>query len=581
MAQYLTLEEAAERLGISPSDFKKRLRTEWTHIRPMQDGSTQRFKDKDIEELARQIGFGSEEELTLADPSDSGEIVRESHRSDESPAPAKKSPSGKITTSKPAAKVDAPLPIADDALVLGDQEVFLLADDAPKPKTASGKIMGGGASSGAGSGKGSKSDSDVRLEKSGKTKRVADSGTDEEIDLSVLPSGGSSTKAGKSGKLTSGSSSKLKSGKLPAVPSDDSSEFELRLDADSSDEFELSLANDSDEISLGDLPVQAPTGKTGQSGINIGKPSDSGRSLEKKKATESGKSKKSGKIPVVKPDTDSDQEIDFELSLDQAGASSKKIGSGKKLGSGKKVDSDSEFELTLDEGDLAANLEAETTTFSTEEGEKGDIFETDFEIPALDDDSASEVVSVDESDTDLDSSSDFDLAIDEPTDGSVEDESASQVVVLDDETETPVKAKKKPAKPVKGKKKAVVEEEEDLVVEEAADEDAVSFDEMEIDESESASKALEGVSDDEEEEEEEEKQVVVVSGTAPWGVFPALFMLPTIFIVFLAGIMGYELMQSMWGYHQTTKPASMVVNEVAKVLDMAPNEGGSGGAAAK
>ena len=548
MAQYLTLEEAADRLGISVSDFKRRLRTEWTHIRPMQDGSTQRFKEKDIEEIARQIGFGSEEELTLADPSSSDELAL--NLEGIAPPPKKPGASGKI----PAAK--APAPVADDPLVLGDQDVFLLAEE-EKPKTASGKTK-------------SKSDSDVRLEKSGKRSKVVDTGTDEEIDLATLPSGGSSQRLGKSGKLTSSSSSKLgtagrSSSKLPAVPNEDSSEFELRLDPDSSDEFELSLASDnSDEISLGDMPAP-PASSKAQSGINIGKPSDSGRSLESKKKGDSGRSKKSGKLPSVKPDTGSEEEIDFELSLDQAGSSRKK------LGSGKKTDSDSEFELTLDEGDLAASLEAETTTFSTEEAEqKGDIFETDFEIPALDDDSASEAVAIDGSDTDLDSSSDFDLAIDEPADVSVEDESASQVVVLDDETETPKTKKKLP----KIKKKAVAEEEEDLVVETAADEDAVSFDDMELDESESASKALKGVKG---EEEEEEEQVVVVSGTAPWGVFPALFMLPTIFIVFLAGIMGYELMQSMWGYHQSTKPASLITDQVAQALDMKPAEGGGGG----
>lgn len=546
MAQYLTLEESAERLGISVSDFKRRLRTEWTHVRPMQDGSTQRFRDKDIEELARQIGFGSEEELTLADPSSSDEIQVPMELSQSGTA----APAGKPGTSGKST------PVADDPLVLGDQDVFLLADDEAKSKSPSGK-----------SGK-SKSDSDVRLEKSGKRpKAVVDTGTDEEIDLGAMPApSSSSSKVGKSGKLTSSGSGKMgagKSGKLPAVPDDDSSEFELRLDPDSSDEFELSLANDtSDEVALGDLPGPSMTGK---SGINIGKPSDSGKSLESKKKGDSGKSKKSGKIPAVKPG--SEEEVDFELSLDQAGASHKKIGSTKQ------VDSDSEFELTLDESDLASSLDAETAAFSTEDAEqKGDIFETDFEIPALDDDSASEAVNLDDSDTDLDSSSDFDLAIDEPSDISVEDESASQVVVLDDETETPAKGKKKPAK-----KKVVVEEEsdDDLVVESAADEDAVSFDDMEVDEDESASKALEGVSG---EGDEDEDKVVVVTGTAPWGAFPALFLLPTVFIVFVAGLMGYELMQSMWGYHQSTQPSSVLTNQVAQMLDMKPNEGGAAGA---
>src|SRR5262249_58444476 len=67
-----------------------------------------------------------------------------------------------------------------------------------------------------------------------------------------------------------------------------------------------------------------------------------------------------------------------------------------------------------------------------DEGE-GDIFETDFEVPALDDESGSEAVALDEGDTDLESS-DFDLALDEGDAGSAE-ESGSQVVALEDEAE--------------------------------------------------------------------------------------------------------------------------------------------------
>src|ERR1700728_336691 len=102
MAQtYFTLEEAADKLGISPSEFKKRLRTEWTHIRPLQDGSTQRFKSKDVEELSRQIGFGSEEELQLVDPSSDEisvpseltPIVDDAPKSSKSPSSKTKLPS--------------------------------------------------------------------------------------------------------------------------------------------------------------------------------------------------------------------------------------------------------------------------------------------------------------------------------------------------------------------------------------------------------------------------------------------------------------------------------------------------------
>src|SRR5207248_2533781 len=84
-------------------------------------------------------------------------------------------------------------------------------------------------------------------------------------------------------------------------------------------------------------------------------------------------------------------------------------------------DSDSEFELTLDDSGGLVPLEAEQKA----KGE-GDIFETDFEVPALDEESGSEAVALDESDTDLESS-DFDLALEEG-DAAGDEESGSQVV---------------------------------------------------------------------------------------------------------------------------------------------------------
>lgn len=553
MATTYTLDQAAEKLGISSEELKKRLQTEWTHIRPMRDRGTILLKIKDVDELARQMGFGSEEELQMADPSSGEHVV---------PSALARDPGGSS---------------ADMPLVLGDQDVFLMADE-PKPAAkppASPAAKGG-------------SDSDVRLEKSVKARagiKSGDGSGTEEIELDVLPPAvspsGRLTGSGKmtaSGKHKAPEAPKPSSGKkLPAPPAEaDSSEFELSLASDSSDEFELSLASDSsDEIALGDAPSPAKA-KGGQSGINLGKPSDSGPSLEKKAGGSSGrlKDKKVGGSSgrLAKPtQSGSDEEIDFELSLDQPGSSSKKSDPKRK------VDSDSEFELTLDDagGLSAADLEAETATFEASASDaKKDIFETDFEIPALDDDSASEAVAIDEADTDLESSSDFDLAIDE-ADVSVDDDSASQVVVLDDETEPPAKGKKTSAKAKKSAKSKArtataddVEIADDSIV---ADDDAVSFDDMELDESESASKALRGAKADADEDEDEKGQTVVVQ-TANWGVFPAVLMLPTVFVIFLGGIMAYELVHSMWGYHQTTKPASLVVDNVVKTFDLTPKE---------
>src|SRR5262249_35004400 len=88
-------------------------------------------------------------------------------------------------------------------------------------------------------------------------------------------------------------------------------------------------------------------------------------------------------------------------------------------------DSDSEFELTLDDsGGLSVESGAESSGGS-------DVFETDFEVPSLGEESGSgsgsDAVALEESDTDLGSSE---------VDISVEDgESGSQVVPLEDEEE--------------------------------------------------------------------------------------------------------------------------------------------------
>src|SRR5262249_50888665 len=298
--------------------------------------------------------------------------------------------------------------------------------------------------------------------------------------------GGSGKLSGKSGKLSAaqlktGDSGKHKqpeaqaksdSGKKVTAaaepPADDSSEFELTLDADS-DEFELSLAPDSsEEVALGERPANAPAGKSGNSGINLNRPTDSGVSLEKRK----------------KPD---EEEVDFELSLETpgSGSSRKKLGgSGSKL----KPDSDSEFELTLEEpSDLGVEGTADAPA-----RKKGGIFEaTDFEIPAVEDDSASEAVSLEESDTDLESS-DFDLALDE-ADASAEEESASEVVALEDAPKGRAKRKRvdddddgavdlgddleegpSASKALRGVRREEVEDDDDYEVSEAAEEEVVA-----------------------------------------------------------------------------------------------------------
>src|SRR5919198_196571 len=80
MAQYYTLEQAAEKLGLTTDAFRRKLATEWKSTpRRYPDGATLRFQVREIDELARTLGRGSDAEgqsesgdvpLTLADSSD-------------------------------------------------------------------------------------------------------------------------------------------------------------------------------------------------------------------------------------------------------------------------------------------------------------------------------------------------------------------------------------------------------------------------------------------------------------------------------------------------------------------------------
>src|SRR5438067_5639784 len=67
MANTLTLEEAAQHLGISPEQFKANLKThkDFKNVRPLMGGATMHFREQDIEELSRKLGLGSEPELQL------------------------------------------------------------------------------------------------------------------------------------------------------------------------------------------------------------------------------------------------------------------------------------------------------------------------------------------------------------------------------------------------------------------------------------------------------------------------------------------------------------------------------------
>ena len=496
MAQFYTLDEAAQRLQMPADEFKKRLKTEWTSIRPFRDGPTLRFRVADIDELARSLGGASDPGLQM------GPVGS---------APADSSGDFVFTATPAATTKPTPNKHDDEPLhVAADDDIF------SSPSTQKNKPKSG-------------SDSDVRLDTSLARPGSGSDNTNPTEEISIDFSGPSSAiikPSTGSGKLTAPKSgTKLagpESGKIPGPSSasapptsdDSSSEFELSLDPDN-DSFEFQLTSDSsEEVDLGGLNFQADN-KGGHSGINLAKPSDSGPSLEKRQGPKTGPLPKKGKAK------DSDSDIDFELSLD---GPSKPI-SSVPLGAVGRVtgpDSDSEFELTLDDNSgvtdaLAASYEAD------DEDAKSDIFETDFELPAMDDESASEVVTVD-SETDLENA-DFE---------SLDDDSASQVVLVDDDFEA------------------------------VLDDDAMSG--IDLEDGASASQALRGARRGLAGDYDTMPSQMVVATPATWGALPAVVLFMTLPLMFIGTLMSYEVVRGMWGYHQPTRPGNLLVRSLAETI---------------
>lgn len=599
---YYTLEEAARILGMATEELSHMAQRH--EVRGFTDRGTWRFRTQDIEELARRRGQGSNPDLPLGEaprpqphdtptartspePQDEEvfhfslgsdteqvELGQEpgSRPSSSSPKPGTKSgsksgpksPSPKSPTPKPGSDSDVRL-VPDGSNVVfevsSDSDIKLVEEAGSPPKSEKRKPTGPKADSeaklvpmdagpqspvrvapdkeaesaplGATPIK-SSSDSDVRLEapgrKSGRGEKAPeDSFLTEEIDLDAELRHAEETARPKKPqpKPTPPEPFELSEADLD-VPKRSQPASDKKL-SDSSGDFSISgsakdelssVEVDSDEleqskeeeISLGDLPS---SGVTGESGINLGRPTDSGISLE--------------------PEEDTSDEIELEP---QPRAASRAEAKSPPPESAKEVaDSSSEFELTLEDSGRLAPLEEEAHPAATE-GDK-DIFETDFEVPALDD-SGSQAMALDESDTDLESS-DFDLALGEE-DMAVEEESGSQVVALDDEEEVDDNAATV-ARAGRRRGSAAVEEEEAVVEEELEEEPVPS-----------------------------RRAAAVAAAPANWGVFAPVVLLLSFFVLFLVGLMSFELLRGMYGYHQHTTVASPVIHLFGGLIKDMPTD---------
>jgi excisionase family DNA binding protein len=651
--QYYNLEEAASKLGISADELREMAKKK--QIRAFQDKGNWRFRASEIDERARQMGGGSEPDLTLADS------AKKSDSGKKAPDPAKKAPAktkqpsdadvlpvdfqledevqlghetptGGPSSSTRGAKTPAPKSASDsDVRLVPDSGELNIDSDVKLDDPAASKSRG--ADSGvridkAGSDSDVKlveeskspSDSDIRLDdsaKKSKKKPVEANIITEEIDLDAEEAKAEAkAKTGKGAKPIKPRPTTQYNPNMPVLPTSspyELSENDIGLDdpaakpgkkakpgiSDSSSDHEM-IAFDSvkarQDLGSGEIPLLAgdedvdlgelPAPNAGNSGINLKDAADSGISLEDGGSDElefelsldAGSTpkpqKKAAPAAPVQKRAEEDSSSEFELSMDGEEGSDPDSGSS----------SSSEFELSIDDGDSGSELKLENSdsefelTLDDEGGLAGmeesgkDIFEeTNFDVPALDE-SGSEAVALDtDGDTDLESdsgSSDFEISLEDS--GTT---AGSQVVSLDedeaDEAAATIAKPRKTASPssAKAKAKAAPADEE---------EPEMDFGDLEGDEEEPPAKAKPAkkkpakaaVADDEDEEDEEDLRApAAAEAPVEWGPLPAVLLFPTFLVLFIVGLMSFELIQGMWGYHRSTKVGRPIIDNIARLFD--------------
>jgi hypothetical protein len=292
------------------------------------------------------------------------------------------------------------------------------------------------------------------------------------------------------------------------------SEFELTLAPEDQDMMSPLNLGDDEDVELGAEPARNDLGSGRQelSGINLGRPADSGISLEQ------GDSSR----------------VDFELTLDDESMT------GPRTASGKSIDSESEFELTIDDSLVMKDSPS---------GAQKDIFEeTDFDVAAApsSEDSGSQAVALD--DTDLESS-DFDLAIEDSSSTDLSaDTSGSELMVLDEEgPRTKVKMT------THGSSDGSVDSSMESI-------DSMFDEELVAPEPEPEREAA--VMDD----EEERVAPGIPAAQAEWGVVPVLLLAPCVMMMMIAGMMAYELLHGMSGYRQATPQGGILVSNLSALF---------------
>jgi excisionase family DNA binding protein len=413
--KYLSLEEAAEKLGISTTELN-RLR-EKGMIRAFADRGTWKFKEDDVETLGRSREADSNPDVPLVSDADDSSVMDDD--------------SEDVLGSQPTV-----IRKGDDSS--SDSDVRLIFDDSMKVEEPSASPLLDDSDSDvklAPSAIGADSDSDVKL--AGTTPGIFDSGSDSDVklvtdEIPVADTSGSDSDV----RLVSSDSS----GEMKLTGSSDD-HVALVGDDDSSVGVESSDSSSESSVISGDSGISLGEGSgialASDSGISLEGPNDSGISLSGEASilleADSGISL-AGEMPL-KGDSGISLAGNMPLKSDSGIALAPAADKGKgKKGAGKKQ------EATHGDDDLSGTVPLMDVPLAGDE----DLLDTQMEVPNLSDSSESSqdlfgsstgdstnVITLDDEEE-----SGYDMTADIPTSGSSVDE--EEEVISAEEDEEPV-----------------------------------------------------------------------------------------------------------------------------------------------
>ncbi|MFN6053788.1 MAG: hypothetical protein ACK47R_23405, partial [Planctomycetia bacterium] len=91
-----------------------------------------------------------------------------------------------------------------------------------------------------------------------------------------------------------------------------------------------------------------------------------------------------------------------------------------------------------------------------------------------------------------------------------------------------------------------------------------------VDEVGDIEEAVEEVSEEIVEEEETLSPVTATAAETPWGILPALVLIPGVIILSIVSLMSFELMRGLYGYNKGTGFTSVILKPIAEMFTELP-----------